>query len=77
VRKLSTLSSNPWSALEGVVQTCCLWRSDAAAVRGTGLGAWAATATLQQKRDLLRNCSDKSDASTAALLEQILDATVR
>jgi hypothetical protein len=43
----------------------------------TGLGAWAATATLQQKRDLLRNCSDKSDASTHALLESLLDASAR
>jgi hypothetical protein len=43
----------------------------------TVLGAWAAAATLQQKRDLMRNYSDKSDASTAALLETLLDASRR
>lgn len=48
--------------------TYCHMRTISAA----DLGAWAATATLEQKRELIRNCSDKSDASTAALLETLL-----
>lgn len=49
----------------------------ASGVLCTALEAWAAATTLQQKRELIRNCSDKSDASTAALLESLLEASVK